>query len=128
MDIRIFTSPILRQQQTEAELKALVSDFKKYKSGGVLPDSFGLDVPYHRPAAAQFAELKHIHMKLGSGWPLRMVQQKRTSNIALVYCPGWHSKNNYLLIALLANAHEQARKTTFMLELCEDAEKFRAKY
>ncbi len=128
MDIRVFTSPILRKQQTEDELRALVVDFKLYKSSGVLPNSFGLDVPYHRPSAVQFAELKHIHMNLGAGWPLRIVQQKRTSNVALVYCPGWHSKDNYLLIALLANAHEQARKITFMLELCEDAEKFRAKY
>lgn len=128
MVIRVFTSSILRKEQTETEIEALVADFKKYKATGELPSTFGLDVPYHRPSAVKFAELKHIHLNFNGGWPLRMIQRNRTSNVALVYCPGWHSKNNFLLIALLQNAHEQAAKMTFMLELCEDAEKFRAKY
>lgn len=128
MAIRVFTSALLRASQTEAELRTLVNDFKAYKQHGTLPATFGVDVPYHRPSSVTFAELRHIHMNLEHGWPLRIVQQRRTSNVALVYCPGWHSKENFLLIAMLANAHEQANKITFMLELCDHAEKFREKY
>ena len=128
MAIKIFMHERLIKNRTQEQINQLKADFIQYKRDGIQPSNFGRDEPYDRPASVKLAELRHIHLNYDTGWPLRIARWQRTSNIALVYCEGWHSKENFLLITLLDKAHEQARKTTFMAELAEVAERFRSKY
>ena len=128
MGIRIFTAKRLELNRTVAQIAELTKHFREYKENGVQPSLFGRDESYDRPASAKYAELQHIHLNYDTGWPLKIVKWRRTSDEALVYCAGWHSRDNYLLIAFLDNAHKQAQKVTFMSELAEEAEKFRSRF
>ncbi len=128
MAIKIYTSRMIREDHPEERIISLVTEFRNYKEKGILPDTFGRDYPYHRPSAAVNADLRHIHLNPMANWNLRVIQHKRSSDTCLVYCSGWHSGDNYLLIAILSNAHERAQKITFMMELAEIAEGFRKKY
>ncbi|MEN9867918.1 MAG: hypothetical protein RL748_3508 [Pseudomonadota bacterium] len=141
MAIKIFTHKALRIAEQErgkiGELNQLVSEFAEYKRTGDPGQIFGRDELYHRPAAALAAELKHVHLRDETSHPgwLRVVQFRRTSDSCLVYCQGEHSKENFLIMAVLRfdpvskiGAHQRANKTTFMLELAEIAEGFRRIY
>ena len=128
MAIKVFMHERLVKNRTPEQINELKADFLKYKRDAIQPGSFGRDEPYDRPSSAKAADLRHIHLNYGTGWPLRIARWQRTSNVALVYCEGWHSKDNFLMITLLDNAHEQARIITLMSELAEVAERFRAKY
>lgn len=128
MGIRVFTSQMLRDSMPENELSALVVKFRTYKETGIVPELFGRDVPYHRPNAVAQADMHHIHMRENQNWGINLVQFRRISDTALVYCRGFHSRDNYLLICILNNAHERANKVTFMLSLADSAEKFRERY
>lgn len=131
MDIRVFLSKRLQEdcQNGGIDQKILVQEFKKYKKTGVVPQIFGREAPYDRPSSALFAELMHIHIEKDGKWKMhveKLRQYDRVSDAALVYCTGWLSKSNYLLIAFLPrNAHQRMRSVTFAAELAEIAEGFR---
>jgi len=108
-----------------SDLAGLVTQFTRYKNTGMAPSHFGRDAPYSWPDAVQKADMHHLHL---GQWSLRVLQYRRTSNTHVVYCRGFKSKGNYLLIAVIDYAHERADKTTFMLELAEIAERFREKF
>jgi len=131
--IRVFKSSIIRQILTEAELDALVNDFKSYKLTGNTPELFGRDVPYDHPNNLPIVlaeEVQHIH--LGSEdkpLPLKKIQFYQTSDIHLVYCQGALNENCYLLMTILSpDAHDQAKSRDIMFKLGAMAEKFRNKY
>lgn len=131
MGIRVFTSSRFRNADYSAEvdLKKLQNDFKTYKETGNPSAIFGRDAPYHRPQTVVSAEVQHLHVNLKGNWNLRIVQRRRVSDAALIYCQGWHSKDNYLLLALLEDqAHRSADDTLYLLALAEIAEDFRSKY
>jgi mRNA interferase YafO len=138
MDIRIFTHKALRIAEQErgrlGELEQLVREFGEYKRTGQPGQIFGRDEPYDRPSSVLAAEVKHVHLRDEKSHPnwLRIVQFRRTSDSCLVYCQGEHSKDNYLIMAVLRynpvsglGAHDRTKKTTFMLELADIAEGFR---
>tara|TARA_R110001583_G_scaffold3468_1_gene22092 strand:+ start:3115 stop:3513 length:399 start_codon:yes stop_codon:yes gene_type:complete len=131
--IRVFKSSIIRQILTEAELDALVNDFKSYKLTGNAPELFGRDVPYDHPNNLPIVlaeEIQHIH--LGSkDKPLsvRKIQFYQTSDIHLVYCQGALDENCFLLMTILSpDGHEQAKSREVMFKLGVMAEKFRNKF
>lgn len=134
MAVRVFTTKRFAEdcQAVAVDSKVIVKAFREYKTTGVLPNIFGRDEAYRRPAAAVFAELMHVHFSPDGKWRLRsekLRQFDRTSDAALVYCTGWQSRDSYLLIAFLGrNAHERMQRTTFVTELTEIAEGFRSKY
>lgn len=141
MAIRVFTHKALRIAEQDRgrsdELKQMVAEFSEYKRTGNPGKLFGRDEPYNRPAAAVTAELMHTHLRDETsrpGW-LRVAQFYRTSDSCIVYCQGEHSKDNFLIIAVLRfdpttkiGAHERAKKITFMLQLAEIADGFRKIY
>lgn len=128
MGVKVYATKMLQESLPEDQFTTLMQQFKEYKEKGVLPGTFGRDVAYHDPSGAEAAELKHIHLKEEGDWSVNLVQFHRTSDIALVYCKGWHSANNYLLICILQDAHRRARKVTFMMDLIDIAEKFRERF
>ncbi|MCU8106481.1 type II toxin-antitoxin system YafO family toxin [Shewanella sp. SM101] len=98
--VRIFTHPYLKEALGELATKALVDDFRVYKEGKGLPTTFGRDVPYLFTHNRSYLELQHLHFK-AAGFPLKLVQFKRTSGYVLVYCPGFFNSHCYLLIAII---------------------------
>lgn len=127
MDLKVFTSSLIRDTMPEAELAGLVADFKQYKATGVAPLTFGRDAPYHRPDSVQKADMHHIHLRGRENWNLQIVQFRRVSNLHLMYCRGFQNPNAYLLMAVIDRAHERARDIHFMLDMAEIAEAFRSK-
>lgn len=131
--IKIFKSAVIRQQLSQTELNALVTDFKNYKSKGIVPIHFGRDVPYDHPHTlpiVQTEQVQHIH--LGSEdkpLPLKKVHFHRTSDTHLVYCPAALTDECYLLMAILSpNGHQQAKSRDIMYKLGKMAELFRGKF
>lgn len=98
--IRIFTHRELKDSLGEQKTKALVEDFRAYKEGKGLPITFGRDVPYQFTHNRAYLELQHLHLN-ENGFPLKLVQFRRTSGYVLVYCPGFYDRNTYLLIAII---------------------------
>jgi len=131
--IRVFKSSIIRQILSSEELDALIDDFKSYKMTGIVPDSFGRDVPFDHPNSLPIVlveEIQHIH--LGSEdkpLPLTKIQFYQTSDHHLIYCQGVMDDNCYLLMTILSpDAHEQARSRDIMYKLGVMAEKFRQQF
>ena len=126
--VRIFTSRILENTLSNDERDALISDFKRYKETGELPDTFGRDEHYDHPytlSAVQSEELRHLHIN-ENGWPLNVVQWGRTSDTHLVYCQGFIDSESYALLTYLSpDAHNQARNNDIMLNLAKSAGRFR---
>lgn len=135
MVVRIFTHQDLKMSLGEQQTKALVDDFRSYKQGTGLPTTFGRDVPYRFTHKRSYLELQHLHFK-ASGFPLKLLQFKRTSGYVLVYCPGFFDNNCYLLIAVIKHWNPKKpndinntdRDTQLMDNLEHIAEQFREKY
>lgn len=133
--VRIFTHLYLTNSLGELQTKALVGDFRVYKEGKGLPTTFGRDVPYRFTHNRSCLELQHLHFK-AAGFPLRLVQFKRTSDYVLVYCPGFFDGNSYLLIAIIKHWNPNKpndingtdRDTGLMDELEKIAESFREQF
>ncbi|WP_350305864.1 type II toxin-antitoxin system YafO family toxin [Photorhabdus viridis] len=133
--IRIFTHRVLKEALGKQRTKALVDDFRAYKEGKGLPVTFGRDVPYRFTYDRSYLELQHLHFK-DKGFPLKLVQFKRTSGYVLVYCLGFFDVNTYLLIAIIKHWNhnkpndvaETDRDINLMNELEKIAEGFREKY
>ncbi len=135
MVVRIFTHQDLKNSLGEQQTKALVGDFRAYKEGKGLPTTFGRDVPYRFTHNRSYLELQHLHYKK-TGFPLKLVQFKRTSGYVLVYCPGFFESNSYLLIAIIKHwdpskpndVNDTDRDTQLMDYLEKIAESFREKF
>lgn len=128
MEVRIFTSPIMREGIVDSELQLIVSKFKKYKETGNTQDYFGRDVSFNRPEAVRSAGLMHAHLNDGKSWGVKLLQFDRTSDTHIVYCQGFFNTNCYLLITLLKGAHAKYRDNMLMLSLAEVAASFRDRY
>ncbi|MCP8687736.1 type II toxin-antitoxin system YafO family toxin [Marinobacterium sedimentorum] len=131
--MHIYKGKVFREQLTEDEQQALVEDFRRYKTTGELPDTFGRDVAYdhpHTPRLVLAEEVKHIHLATGEApWSVRAIQYHRKSDTHLVYCQGALNDDHYLLIAVLTpDAHAQAKNMNVMTKLGQAAEKFRQQY
>ncbi|MCV6588317.1 MAG: type II toxin-antitoxin system YafO family toxin [Marinobacterium sp.] len=131
--MRLFKGKILQQQLSDSELEALVNDFRRYKTSGELPDTFGRDVAYDHPYNLPLVRaegVQHIHLADNHApWPHQIIQYHRTSDVHLAYCQGAIHNNHYLLIAILSpDAHKQARDNNTMLKLGKAAEQFRLKF
>ena len=131
--MRIFQGRILRQQLTEEQARQLVSDFRRYKEDGLLPETFGRDVVYDHPNTLPLLKaepLRHMHLSSASeAWSDDVPQYRRTSDIHLVYCQGALNDLAWCLIAILApEAHKQALDRETMLKLARVAENFRSRY
>ncbi len=134
-DARIFTHKDLKDSLGEHKTKSLVDDFRAYKEGKGLPVTFGRDVPYNFTHNRSYLELQHLHFN-ASGFPLKLVQFRRTSGYVLVYCPGFFNKNTYLLIAIIKHwDHKKPndiagtdRDTNLMSGLENIAEGFRERF
>ncbi len=133
--VRIFTHQYLKKPLGALQTKALVDDFRFYKEGKGLPTTFGRDVPYRFTHNRSYLELQHLHFK-AAGFPLRLVQFKRTSGYVLVYCPGFFDSNSYLLIAIIKHWDQNKpndingtdRDTGLMDKLEKIAESFRERF
>lgn len=130
--IRIFTSKVLDESLSVDERKALIVDFKLYKTG-MLPAFFGKDVPYDHPFNLDIIkqeQVRHIHLAdNGSGFPMLVAQLKRTSDVHLVYCHGFSNQACYLLMAILQpKAHELAKSNQLMYKLGLMAQAFRQQF
>ncbi|WP_207629018.1 type II toxin-antitoxin system YafO family toxin [Photorhabdus cinerea] len=67
--------------------------FGPIKEGKGLPVTFGRDVPYRFTHNRSYLELQHLHFK-DKGFPLKLVQFKRTSGYVLVYCLGFFRRQH----------------------------------
>ena len=128
MEVKVFTSSLLRDTMPESELGNLTSEFKKYKSTGHAPLIFGRDASYNRPDKVLKADMNHVHLKGDEKWSIKVVQFRRLSNLHLIYCRGFSDINKYLLIAVIDKAHERGRDISFMLDMASIAEKFRSQF
>jgi mRNA interferase YafO len=132
---RVFTHKDLTESLGEQKTKALVDDFRAYKEDQGLPITFGRDVPYDFTHNRSYLELQHLHLN-EKGFPLKLVQFKRTSGFVLVYCPGFFDSKTYLLIAIIKHYdHKKPSETVgtdrdnnLMSALEKIAEVFREKY
>jgi mRNA interferase YafO len=131
---RIFSSPWIRQQLSNAELSELIYDFQIYKDGGIVSPVFGRDAPYDDTNTLVLIKQEQVwHMHLLSEDAAACYQMRRqyarTSDIHLVYCSGMIDATCYLLIAVLQpNAHELARNNDVMIKVAEIAEHFHQKF
>lgn len=128
--IKVFQGLAFRRQLPAGDRKKLVADFKRYKQEGVVPETFGRDVPYdhlNTPPSVRDEDLRHLHLaSADKPFPLRSIQFSRTSDTHLIYCPGILDPNCYALIAILTpDAHKQALQRDIMLKLAKTAELFR---
>jgi mRNA interferase YafO len=131
--MRVFKSTIILNQLTTKEVSALEEDFRAYKSGGVIPVSFGRDELYDHPHTLPLVkteEIRHIHLAdADTSWSSRKIQYSKTSDSHLTYCQGALDNNCYLLIAVLApDAHSKAKDNNWMFKLGKMAEKFRQQF
>lgn len=120
--------------------QSLLDDFAAYKSTGELPDYFGRDTRYDRPADIIDAELMHLHLKLGKNdfdlppkqanlSDTQTIQWYRTSNTALVYSQNLLDENSYSLIALFHPvAHMSANNDDRMRVLAQYSRDFRLSF
>jgi mRNA interferase YafO len=100
--VRLFQSRLIIDTIGKAAANDLLDDFRLYKERGILPVTFGRDVPYDFTHNRQYVKLQHIHIKRdGKQFPLRLVQFHRKSDYILVYCPGFSNSNTYLLITII---------------------------
>ena len=133
-NIRIYKSKIIREQFPDSDLQALITDFKRYKSGQSLPDLFGRDVLYdhsNTPPIIKTEEVRHLHLATPeTPWKSqKAVQFSKTSDTHLVYCQAGSDPNSYLLIAVLSpDAHEQAKQKQLMITMGMMAETFRNRF
>lgn len=132
MGVKLFTSKLLKEQLSESELITLVEKFRAYKDNGEHNTFFGRDADYNRPNSVRAAGLWHVHLAdAESGqFKLRIAKFHRKSNTALVYCHGFYSENNMLLISVLQNAHElySLHPHSWHPALVKIADGFRCKY
>lgn len=128
MEIRVFTSQIIREGITDSELQLIVSKFKKYKESGDTQNYFGRDVSFNRPEAVKSAGLMHVHLNDRKSWGIRLLQFDRTSDTHIIYCQGYFNPSCYLLVTLLNGAHAKYRDYMLMLGLAEVAASFRDRY
>ncbi|WP_157496710.1 type II toxin-antitoxin system YafO family toxin [Hahella ganghwensis] len=122
--VTVFVRKELDQEsQTNSELRALISDFKRYKSG-VQVTYFGKDVPYHDPKPyAERAKLRHVHV-LDKVKTVRV--RAGTSDSALIYTEASMTPNTYYVIDFIVDgAHQKARDFSYMNWLIDKAEQFR---
>jgi mRNA interferase YafO len=96
MEVRVFTSSLVRNSTPDDKLAALVKSFSQYKTTGIAPANFGRDAPYAWPDAALKADVWHVHT---GTWSLQVLQYHRTSDTHLVYCRGFKNAHAYLLIS-----------------------------
>lgn len=107
------------------QYQPLIDAFQNYKTTGILPTIFGREALLERPEKARSEEVFHIHLNL-SGFPAKTRPYDRKSNIWLLYTRGFWDMNKYHLLAILEpDAHEQARKISFIGQFADLAEKFR---
>lgn len=125
MEIRVFTSQIVREGITDSELQLIVS---KFKESGDEQNYFGRDVSFNRPEVVKSAGLMHVHLNDRKSWGIRLLQFDRTSDTHIVYCQGYFNPSCYLLVTLLKGAHAKYRDNMLMLGLAEVAASFRDKY
>ncbi|WP_445360191.1 type II toxin-antitoxin system YafO family toxin [Microbulbifer sp. EKSA005] len=131
MEVKVFISPNLRETCDKGRLSTLVRDFKKYKIEGIKPEIFGRDVPYEFPASVAQADMHHIHVKDGTSkkWHIQKLDFYKTSNTAIIYCKGFKYINYYCLLGFLVEAHETYKSNPmYLLNLAEEAERFRSKF
>lgn len=116
----------------------LLADFVAYKSTGNLPHYFGRDTLYEEPDDIKDAELRHIHLVVGTQvfdpapkWVKpqtadnQTIQWYRTSNTALVYAKNLMDENHYTLMAVFTPyAHEEARIYPKMRQLAQFSRNF----
>ncbi|WP_339057536.1 type II toxin-antitoxin system YafO family toxin [Candidatus Regiella endosymbiont of Tuberolachnus salignus] len=135
--VRLFQSKLIVDTISKATADDLLSDFRLYKEKGILPVTFGRDVPYNFTHNRASLELQHIHLKQnGKSFPPRLSQFSRTASHVLVYCPGFFDRNTYLLITVIKHwDHKKPneisgtdRDSDLMSKLEKIAERFREKF
>ncbi|WP_202862827.1 type II toxin-antitoxin system YafO family toxin [Microbulbifer sp. A4B17] len=122
--IKVFVRKELDQEsQSNSDLRALISDFKRWKSGNTV-HYFGKDVPYHDPKPyAERAKLRHVHI-LDKVKTVHI--RAGTSDSALIYTEASMTPNTYYVIDFIAaGAHQKARDFNYMNWLIDKAEQFR---
>ena len=141
--MKIFTTERIARHLDSEQLSRLVIEFKKYQNSSEAGEYFGRDASLDRPQSAKFAELQHIHTHPNflTGLPVNMqTNQLRTwrihgrqydkrSDSWLIYCHGVRMQDNILLLAFLKDdAHSRANQVSFIGQLADEAEAWRAKY
>ena len=127
-NVKVFLSDLIKDHPNAEELAVKFAD---YKNTGNPPDDFGRDGDNRRPLICRQEEVHHIHLAHLPihyvEWPTRRSQMARTSDKALLYCPGFFDPDSYLLIAVLPPpAHTTQEDMPFMQKVGEIAEQFRA--
>lgn len=133
--VKLFIHSALKESLGQENSQLLLDDFRDYKDGKGLPITFGRDVPYDFTHNRSVLELQHIHLNL-KGFPLYLIQFKRTSGFVLVYCPGFFDPEKYLLIAIIKHFDHARpdeigntdRDNNLMAKLELIAERFRNKH
>ena len=70
----------------------------------------------------------HIHVNGGKPWDLRLLQFHRKSDVFLIYCAGYFSRQNFLLIEMLKDGHKKCANMLYVAQLADIASKFRERY
>ncbi len=131
MGVTVYTSRLIMQQMPEAELLDLVVKFKNFKNNKDRGTFFGRDTYYTDPFSVKEAQLWHTHLadSNSGSFNLRIAHFNRTSDTALIYCPGYFKKDHILLIAILADAHQiyRSKPNSWFVDYVKIANKFREK-
>lgn len=127
-NVKVYLSDLIKDHPDALKLARKFAD---YKNAGNLPDDFGRDGDNRRPLICLQEEVHHIHLAHlpihYAEWPTRRSQMARTSDKALLYCPGFFDSDSYLLIAVLPPpAHQRQHDAKFMELVGSIAEQFRA--
>jgi mRNA interferase YafO len=109
MEVKVFVHRSFLDSCDPELLAVIKKRFTDYKAHGIRHSSFGRDVSYNRPQSVKDSDLWHIHVKdaTSKNWSARWIEVNgMISNTALIYTRGFRNPNYYLLISLLANAHQ----------------------
>ncbi len=127
---RVKLSPVLQiAAESDSRIREIALEFKRYKETGQLGRYFGKDADIGRPVSAYQNELMHVHLfprnTVIRGIPLR--QDKRTSDIFLIYCGGIVYPDRYCLLDIIWNgAHRKLDDERYIRnDLVPVAEQFR---
>lgn len=121
MGIKVLTTKCLAEQIGADVARTMAERFHLVQEAGAAPCPasffFGRDMPYSAPKLPCGYPLRHIHLApMSDANDLRIWRRQfdagreQTSDVALVYVQ--NAYNEYLLIAVLPQAHSVAQMTT----------------
>ncbi|OZG69754.1 hypothetical protein BTA51_29465 [Hahella sp. CCB-MM4] len=134
MAVRLFYGKDIELQRHVPAVKKVIDAFEYYVNTGDPGRMFGKDVLTMRPRLAWEEKVKHVHLLDEKRFKIEKlhlrIQDRRTSDSFLLYCPGYLNPDYYMLLTIVwDNGHDFLRTDEKSLQkYAEEAFEFRMKW